>query len=709
MTSYTLSPVWGAGAQLFDNSGNVLTGGKIYTYEAGTTTPAVTYTDPTGSAFNSNPIIANASGRLANEIWLPVSGAYKFVLKDTNDVLIATYDNIPSLPQPPIVNDASSISYEQGYAVTAGAFTVGVTYLITSVGTTNFVAIGAAANITGILFTATGVGSGTGVAQYSRTVQVKLQESVSVKDFGAVGNGVANDTTAIQAALTASAGNTVLFPAGTYKVTSALTVGAGTFISAYDATLNGSSSAFKLLTFTNGGGIFGGTLIGSGNATLSVGSMGIYCSGTNNHPSAPTFVTAPTIRDVTINNFGEYGIFLVYTNNAVIENNIITNIGYAGIGGASCNYASVLNNYINGVTPGTTDAYGIFIDRKNGLSETSDPRSYWCSITNNKVFNVVSVSGNNGQGIDTHAGVGFSIIGNEVINCEVGIFVTSSVIAGTNQLAPNWCKVIGNTVRSTLRVGYGIDVSGSYNGATVVAWAENIIVQGNTIEGHGVLGDGTSGAIRITAGKNIVVDGNSISRPACNGIVIDFETRGATVTNNAITDPYDDTYIATACIAVFGNNCYANILSNTCVFENAGLGTYVAINAIRIGAGLTGLDVTLGKHAFIGISATALAYSQGTSTGVNGEGLAAQRGFASISCVSGDSSNLIDITFAKRFPSVPAGINVIVSGVISPGGKSATLRVANVTATGFRIIAYPYDLSTWSASGSLDLNWRVST
>jgi hypothetical protein len=72
-------------------------------------------------------------------------------------------------------------------------------------------------------------------------------------------------------------------------------------------------------------------------------------------------------------------------------------------------------------------------------------------------------------------------------------------------------------------------------------------------------------------------------------------------------------------------------------------------------------------------------------------------------------SNLIDITFAKRFPSVPAGINVIVSGVISPGGKSATLRVANVTATGFRIIAYPYDLSTWSASGSLDLNWRVST
>ena len=220
MTAYTLSPVWGAGAQLFDNSGNVLTGGKIYTYEAGTTTPAVTYTDPIGSTFNSNPIIADASGRLANEIWLPVTQSYKFVLKDTNDVLIATYDNIPTSPQPPIINDASSISYEQGYTVTAGAFTVGATYLITNVGSTNFIAIGAAANVTGILFTATGVGSGTGTAEYSRTVQAKLRETISVTDFGAVGDGVVDDTAAINAAfIAAGVNNVVFFPTGTYSTT----------------------------------------------------------------------------------------------------------------------------------------------------------------------------------------------------------------------------------------------------------------------------------------------------------------------------------------------------------------------------------------------------------------------------------------------------------------------------------------------------------
>jgi hypothetical protein len=57
-----------------------------------------------------------------------------------------------------------------------------------------------------------------------RTAQSKMRDVVSVKDFGAVGDGVADDTVAIQAAIdTLSAGNALFFPAGTYKV-SALTV-----------------------------------------------------------------------------------------------------------------------------------------------------------------------------------------------------------------------------------------------------------------------------------------------------------------------------------------------------------------------------------------------------------------------------------------------------------------------------------------------------
>lgn len=48
--------------------------------------------------------------------------------------------------------------------VTAGAFVVGATYEIMSVGTTDFTLIGATANTVGLTFTATDVGTGTGIA-----------------------------------------------------------------------------------------------------------------------------------------------------------------------------------------------------------------------------------------------------------------------------------------------------------------------------------------------------------------------------------------------------------------------------------------------------------------------------------------------------------------------------------------------------------------
>lgn len=89
-----LSPVGGVAAQFFTNFGVILTGGKLYTYAAGTTTPAATYTTSGGGTAHANPIILDSAGRVpGGEIWL-TSTQYKFVLKDSSDVLIATYDNI---------------------------------------------------------------------------------------------------------------------------------------------------------------------------------------------------------------------------------------------------------------------------------------------------------------------------------------------------------------------------------------------------------------------------------------------------------------------------------------------------------------------------------------------------------------------------------------------------------------------------------------
>lgn len=97
MPTVSLSIFGGVGAQFFDNNGVPLSGGKIYTYEAGTTTPLATYTSSTGNTAHTNPIVLDSAGRVPNggEIWNALQ-LYKFVLKTGADVTLATYDNVGS-------------------------------------------------------------------------------------------------------------------------------------------------------------------------------------------------------------------------------------------------------------------------------------------------------------------------------------------------------------------------------------------------------------------------------------------------------------------------------------------------------------------------------------------------------------------------------------------------------------------------------------
>lgn len=77
-------------AQFFDSNGDPLSGGLLYTYEAGTTTPKDTYSAADGLTPNANPIVLDAAGRAT----LFLNGAYKFRLETSAAVLVRETDNV---------------------------------------------------------------------------------------------------------------------------------------------------------------------------------------------------------------------------------------------------------------------------------------------------------------------------------------------------------------------------------------------------------------------------------------------------------------------------------------------------------------------------------------------------------------------------------------------------------------------------------------
>jgi hypothetical protein len=84
--------------QFFDANGNPLSGGRVFTYLAGTTTQENTYTDASGTSQNSDPIILDAAGFPANGtvrtgIFL-ANKSYKFVAQDQFGVIQWTADNV---------------------------------------------------------------------------------------------------------------------------------------------------------------------------------------------------------------------------------------------------------------------------------------------------------------------------------------------------------------------------------------------------------------------------------------------------------------------------------------------------------------------------------------------------------------------------------------------------------------------------------------
>lgn len=114
--SVFISPVGGVGAQFLDNNGSPLSGGKLYTYIAATTTPQATYTSYTGLVSHTNPIILDSAGRIPSngEVWLSDNAVYKFVLKTSADVSLASWDQLAGINDIGVLASLSVLSSNLG-------------------------------------------------------------------------------------------------------------------------------------------------------------------------------------------------------------------------------------------------------------------------------------------------------------------------------------------------------------------------------------------------------------------------------------------------------------------------------------------------------------------------------------------------------------------------------------------------------------------
>lgn len=278
-----LSPVGGVAAQFFTNNGAPLTGGKIFTYAAGTTTPAATYTSSNGATAWTNPIVLDSAGRVSGsgEIWLTDGLLYKFILKDANDVLIATYDNISGINS----NFVAFVNQQEIVTATAGqtVFNLGISYqpgtnslsvfvdgvnqygpgaqyayVETDADTVTFTSglhVGAEVKFTTTQQQSAGAVDAEQVSyqppftgSVATNVEAKLAQTVSVFDFMSAaeilavqtddytGVTYAQITSAIQACVTSFpvvSGRTynmnIVFPSGTYRIDSAITFPAKLF------------------------------------------------------------------------------------------------------------------------------------------------------------------------------------------------------------------------------------------------------------------------------------------------------------------------------------------------------------------------------------------------------------------------------------------------------------------------------------------------
>lgn len=315
---------------------------------------------------------------------------------------------------------------------------------------------------------------GTGAALH--TIQDKLSETISIRDFGAVGDGVTDDTTAVQAAITSAYGKTLLFTSGTY-LCGPLTVNSSiSFSGEVGASLKYKSGTNTSLLTVSGTSVnfHSEGMTFDGNGASHDGNSKTFNFTAIGTSSAPASLSL--VRNTFVN--GDIADVAVSTDTDLSTVEYIRITGNKFLGGKE-GTSTIDSRYLHvssGVVVDITDNY---------FDLLATPTTY------GRAGIVLFVSGYTGVGSrgnvsgNTLVNVGRSTTSatNGVLGAIDGYYGLTNVSISDNTLITPW--------------GRGIQIKSN---------ATNVAITGNNINGLGDLTAGASVDAQITVNRSTVTD-----------------------------------------------------------------------------------------------------------------------------------------------------------------------------------------------------------
>ena len=587
--------------QFIDSNGKPLASGNVYYYIPSTTTFKNTYQNSAGTVLNTNPVVLDANGQCIAY----GTGSYRQQVYDVYGNLVWDVQ----VDSPLTSGNQTYDIEEQTFTATSGqtVFTlttmsyvpgtnnlvvfvdglkqiVGVNYTETSATVVNFTTglhVGTVVDFTtAVLQTNANIVPATdvtynegGTGAVTTTVQAKLQQTVSINDFGALTSS-SNNTSAITAALAAS--TAVYVPVGVYNCGSSVTVPDNT-------TLYGPGT----LNFT------AGKLILSNNSIID--SLTVTGNGNTNNEDGVTGANKYgwIIRDCVVKNIQFNGIQCSGASYFTIQGTTVYNTGTSATSGSSylghnihvpsANNGSIFNNDLS-VSYGQAS---IFIDSSTSITIRGNfiHDTVWAGIRGyNTAANVAKcvIDSNRLQLI------GSSNTGTSAVGCN-GIANFSN--PSTSLTDDVWDWIVTNNYLDRIAEN-GIEGSGfisgntiyqtNYNGKTTPS-TEGIYAQGpakivnNTIfysnPGIRVYNDGTSAASYY--GPIEITDNNIVNPPSTGyGIYASSINAGGQISRLSITNNrlFNGGVVVSA---VSGGSYTASTVQNNQVFGGSGVASSV--------------------------------------------------------------------------------------------------------------------------------------